>query len=201
MTEDEKDLLIRCFNGDPYAQADFVARYSDLVYCTVLRTLRAKSTGWQTQDVEDLYQTVFFRLLERQCKRLRQFRGRNGCSLHSWVRMIAVRTVIDHSRSRTDALAHSGALDAASLLLNLPGDLVDPVGLLDRAQQLDKVRQGLRSLAPRDRLFIKLHCFKELSIQEVAEVLGVSENNAYTIKHRALKRLKAALQQTGKETE
>lgn len=201
MTEDEKDLLIRCFNGNPQAQADFVTRYSDLVYYTVLRTLRTKSPGWQAQDIEDLYQTVFLLLLERQCKRLRQFRGKNGCSLRSWVRMIAVRTVIDHLRSRKDALSHSDALDAASLLLNLPGDLVDPVDLLDRAQQMDRVREGLRSLVPRDRLFIKLHCFKEMSIQEVAEVLGVSENNAYTIKHRALKRLKAFLKQNSKMSE
>ena len=198
MTELEKDLLIGCLNGVRTAQADFVTRFSDLVYHTVLNTLTAKSANWQTQDVEDLYQTVFLRLLERQCKRLRQFRGRNGCSLRSWVRMIAVHTVIDHLRSRKDALTHTRNLDTASFLCNLPGDIIDPVCLLDRAQQINRVHQGLQSLAPRDRLFIKLHCFKELSVQEVAGILGVSENNAYTIKHRALYRLKAALQQSVK---
>ncbi len=96
MTEDEKDLLIGCFNGDRHAQGDFVTRFSDLVYHTVLNTLKAKAVDCQTQDVEDLHQTVFMRLLEKRCRRLRQFRGKNGCSLRSWVRMITVHAVIDH---------------------------------------------------------------------------------------------------------
>lgn len=80
-------------------------------------------------------------------------------------------------------------------LNNLSAEIIDPVHVMDSAQQMDRVHQGLQSLVPRDRLFIKLHCLKELSIQEVAGILGVSENNAYSIKHRALNRLKAALQE------
>jgi RNA polymerase sigma factor (sigma-70 family) len=194
MTEDEKELLIGCFKGDRCAQGDFVTRFSDLVYHAVLNTLKAKSDNCQTQDVEDLHQTVFMRLLEKRCRRLRLFRGINGCSLRSWVRMITVHTVIDHLRSRKDALAHASTLDTASFLHSLQADPIDPVYALDRAQQMDRVQRGLQSLVPRDRLFIKLHCLKELSIQEVAGILGVSENNAYCIKHRALNRLRAALQ-------
>jgi RNA polymerase sigma factor (sigma-70 family) len=62
---------------------------------------------------------------------------------------------------------------------------------------MERVNQGLKLLAPRDRLFIKLHCLKELPIGEVAGILGVTENNAYSIKHRALHRLKSALQSAG----
>jgi RNA polymerase sigma factor (sigma-70 family) len=201
MTEDEKELLIGCFNGDRYAQGDFVARFSDLVYYTVLNALKAKSAEWQTRDLEDLYQTVFMRLLERRCRRLRQFRGSNGCSLRSWIRMITVHTVIDHLRSRKDAMAHSSRLDTSYFMNNLRAELIDPDLVLDRVQQMDRVHQGLLSLVPRDRLFIKLHWLKELSIQEVAGILGVSKNNAYSIKHRALNRLKTALQPTGQDKE
>jgi RNA polymerase sigma factor (sigma-70 family) len=201
MTEDEKDLLIGCFNGDRFAQGDFVSRFSDLVYHTVLNTLKLKSTDWQNQDVEDLHQTVFMRLLEKRCRRLRQFQGKNGCSLRSWIRMITVHTVIDHLRSRKDALAHTITMDSSFLLNDLRAEPIDPVNVLDRAQQMDRVHQGLQALVPRDRLFIKLHCLKDLPIQEVAGILGVSENNAYSIKHRALNRLKAALQTSGKGLE
>ena len=201
MTEDEKDLLIGCFNGDRCAQGDFVARFSDLVYHTVLNALKAKAVDLPAQDVEDLHQTVFMRLLEKRCRRLRQFRGRNGCSLRSWVRMITVHTVIDHLRSRKDALTHARALNTAYFLNNLRAERIDPAHELDRAQQMERVHQGLQTLKPRDRLFIKLHCLNELSIQEVAGILGVSENNAYCIKHRALNRLKAALQPSQLEIE
>ena len=199
MTEDEKDLLLGCFKGDRYAQSEFVTRFSDLVYNTVINTFKTKSVDWQLSDIEDLYQTVFVRLLENRCKRLRQFKGKNGCSLHSWVRMISVRTVIDHLRRRKDALAHVSDFGNAEFLHNLRAELHDPVYSLDRAQKLIRVNRSLKSLMPRDRLFIKLHCFKELSIKEVSNILGVSENAAYSIKHRALERLKSALRKSGFE--
>lgn len=199
MTEDEKDLLIGCFKADRHAQGEFVTRFSNLVYNAVLNTLKARGKNWQTQDVEDLHQTVFVRLLEKNCRRLRQFQGKNGCSLRSWVHMISVRTVIDHLRSRSDALNRSGRVDSEDFLQKLGTDRFDPLTALEHAQQMDTVQRGLQALLPRDRLLIKLHCFQELPIEEVAGILSISVNNAYSLKHRALHRLKTAVKgYTGK---
>jgi len=197
--EDEKDLLVGCFKGDRQAQSDFVARFSNMVYNTVLNTLRTKTANWQIQDVEDLHQTVLIRLLERRCKRLRQFQGKNGCSLRSWVRMIAVHTVIDHLRSRKDALTRADTMDSSDYLLTLQSELHDPLQMLECTQQMEILRRCLRSLMPRDRLFIKLHCLQGLAIPEVVEILGITENNAYSIKHRSLNRLKTAVQAATQE--
>jgi RNA polymerase sigma factor (sigma-70 family) len=193
ISPDEKDLLIGCCKGDQRAQEAFVHRFSNLVYNTVLNTLKAKNAVWQPQDVEDLHNSVLLRLLEDRCKRLRRFQGRNGCSLASWIRIIAVRTVIDHLRRSKDALTHTTGQDSFELIRNLQADLAEPLQLMDHAQQVDSLHRGLRALLPRDRLFIKLHCLKGLSIPEVAGILSISENNAYSIKHRAIRRLKAVI--------
>ena len=180
MTEDEKDLLIGCFKADRHAQGEFVTRFSNLVYNAVLNTLKARGKNWQTQDVEDLHQTVFVRLLEKNCRRLRQFQGKNGCS-------------------RSDALNRSGRVDSEDFLQKLGTDRFDPLTALEHAQQMDTVQRGLQALLPRDRLLIKLHCFQELPIEEVAGILSISVNNAYSLKHRALHRLKTAVKgYTGK---
>lgn len=194
---DEKSLLIGCCKGDRRAQEAFVHRFSNLVYNTVLNTFKAKNAAWQPQDVEDLHNTVLLRLLENNCKRLRQFQGRNGCSLGSWIRIIAVRTVIDHLRSSRDALSRTIAQDSVDLIRNLQADVVEPLQLMDRARQEESLHRGLQALLPRDRLFIKLHCLKGLSIPEVAGILSISENNAYSIKHRAIRRLKAVIGNEG----
>ncbi len=193
-TENEKALLVGCCRGEREVQEAFIRRYSNLVYSTILHTYKAKGHVCPDQDVDDLHNTVFMRLLERRCRRLRQFKGKNGCSLASWVRMLSVRTVIDHLRQTRDALSHPSQIDDDQALFHLQADIPEPWKLLDRRRQTDAIRRGMDALVPRDRLFLKLHCLEGLPLREVAGIMNVSENNAYSLKHRAIKRLKAAIE-------
>jgi len=61
---------------------------------------------------------------------------------------------------------------------------------MESAEQEKLVHEGMESLAPRDRLFMKLHIDQGLPVEEVAEVLQISVQNAYVVKHRAMERLK-----------
>jgi RNA polymerase sigma-70 factor (ECF subfamily) len=55
------------------------------------------------------------------------------------------------------------------------------------------VRAALADLAPRDREVIALRFHAGLETAEVAEVLGVSRSNAATLLHRAMTKLREAL--------
>jgi len=195
MTADsDKVMLIACCRGDRASQEALVRLYSNLVYSTVLHTYRAKGCHCPDQDLEDLHNTVFLRLLERRCRRLRQFKGKNGCSLASWIRVITVRTVIDHLRQTRDVLSQHSRLASDELLNLMKADTPEPWQLLDQHERGRLLRKGMEALQPRDRLFLKLHCIKELPIREVAQIMKLTENNAYSLKHRAIKRLKAVVQ-------
>ena len=144
--------------------------------------------------MEDLFQAVFLKLFERDCRILRQYEGRNGCSLSSWLRVIAVRTVIDHHRaSGRDAILRPERKLPLEGLPEIADSESDPLSQLEKAEQFELIEHGLATLEPRDRLFIKLHFSKRLSILNTAEILGISEANAYSVKHRALKRLKGSV--------
>ncbi len=192
---EEKTTLAGCWTGNRLAQETLIRQYSNLVFNTVLQTYKVNNIVYQAQELEDMHNTVFVRLLDNQCRRLRQYKGKNGCSLASWIRMITVRTVIDHLRRSKDALSRHWKLDDIDGLHRIQAEMPEPCQLLDQARQEELVRQGLDSLSPRDRLFLKLHCFEEVPIREVAGIMNVSENNAYSIKHRAIKRLKTAIEQ------
>ena len=97
--KEDRELLSKCVSGDRTASEMLVRRFSDLVYRAVQYTLMAKHVSFNRHDLEDLHNTVFLRLFEQGCKKLRQYQGKNGCSLASWIRMIAVRTVLDHLRT------------------------------------------------------------------------------------------------------
>ena len=61
------------------------------------------------------------------------------------------------------------------------------------AAERDAVRGALGKLAARDREVIALKYHAELSNAEIAEVLGVSATNAGTLLHRAMNKLREAV--------
>jgi RNA polymerase sigma factor (sigma-70 family) len=64
---------------------------------------------------------------------------------------------------------------------------------MERAEQRRIIHEAIQFLTPRDRLFMRLFFEEGLSIDEVAGSLGISLQNAYTVKHRAIQRLRSHL--------
>jgi RNA polymerase sigma-70 factor (ECF subfamily) len=190
LTED-RDLLSRCFSGDGEAAENLVRRFSNLVYQAVQHTLIVKHVRFNKQDLEDFHNTVFLRLFENGCKKLKQYQGKNGCSLATWIRLITVRTVLDHLRKKgVDSIARRDTQITLDEVYGLKGDECDGLTLLERAEKEQLLREGMQNLPPRDRLFMKLHFDQGLSVAEGAAAMQVSVDNVYTIKHRAIQRLK-----------
>jgi RNA polymerase sigma factor (sigma-70 family) len=197
--EEDRKLISKCISGDRDAGENLVRLFSNLVYQTVRSTFLAKQAPFTRQDLEDLHNTVFLGLFEQGCARLRSYQGRNGCTLASWIRIVTVRMVLNHLRKK----GVDGPLwekkktpveDLSWLMGNDPGALA----LMESAEQEKLVHDGMESLAPRDRLFMKLHIGHGLPVEEVAETLRISIENAYVVKHRAVERLRAYLVPHGK---
>ncbi|MBU0734991.1 MAG: sigma-70 family RNA polymerase sigma factor, partial [Proteobacteria bacterium] len=68
-----------------------------------------------------------------------------------------------------------------------------PLALLERAEQKRILSEAIQLLTPRGRLFMKLYFEKGLRLEEVAGALGISVQNAYTVKHRVVQRLRSHL--------
>ncbi len=189
----DRHLIAGCLDGDAEAQTLLVRRFSNLVYASVLGTLKSKSKTLSENDIEDLHSTVFVRLFERGCRKLAQYQGRNGCSLASWIRMITVRTVLDHLRRRKDALAHEKDMVPLEAVADLAVTCPSPWDCLAAKERERCLEAGLAVLAPRDRLLIRMHCLEGCSLQQTAQVLQVSDANIHSVKHRAVQRLKRAV--------
>ena len=190
--EEDRRLIYECVSGNRNASEVFVRRFSNLVYRAVLYTLRTRHIAYHSQDLEDLHNTIFLKLLEQDCKKLRQYEGRNGCSLASWLRIVSVRIVLNHIRKKgLDAMLWQKKRVSLDEMLEVRGDGEESWVLMDRAEQERMVQDGIRNLSTRDRLFMKLHFDEGLPVEEVASALQISVENVYTIKHRAIQRLKS----------
>jgi RNA polymerase sigma factor (sigma-70 family) len=190
--EEDRLLLSRCFSGDRDAYEALVRQFSDLVYRVIQHTYSIKDISFTTSDLEDLHNSIFLSLFENGCKKLKQYKGKNGCSLASWIRIISVRKVIDTLRKESvDALNSRRPAAPVEMIDYFETEEPEPWIAIDKEDKWKLVMDGMKDLLPRDRLFLKLHFVKRLSIGEVANIMRLSESNAHSMKHRALKRLKS----------
>ncbi len=127
-------------------------------------------------DAEDVLQTVFLRMLRRdQTARALERQ-------ESYFRRAAINVALDVVRASKDAR-------------NVPLDEVPPDDLANAHKQPDgrELRECLRSalarLNPREAEIFALRFFEDLSNQEIARVLGLSQIHVAVILHRTRTRL------------
>lgn len=191
---DEDKLRQKCLAGDHAAAEEFVRRYSDLVYRTVQYTLLNRNMPFVPEDISDLHNTIFLEFFEKDCKKLAQFEGRNGCRLATWVRLVAMRIVLNHLRKRgVDSISGRRQMVGADYIRELQAENREALEVLEQAEQVALLESCIRQLPAKYRLFFKLHCECELSAPEIAQAMQISIDNVYTVKHRGIKKLQEIL--------
>jgi len=126
---------------------------------------------------------------ERAYRRRKSFDPRRG-SQRAWLFGIARNAALDELRRRRRMAPlepDSGGAGAEAQELHEAAEL---------AVRRSAVRAALAALPARDRELIALKFHAGLSNVELARVLGVTETNAGTRLHRALTRLRKALDET-----
>jgi RNA polymerase sigma factor (sigma-70 family) len=160
------------------AALDFDALYRaarDDVYAYVAALLRDRSAA------EDVTALAF----ERAYRKRAGYREGRG-SARAWLFGIARNAALDElrRRRRTAALtAEPADFEAAS-----------PEDAAEAALRRAAVRTAMASLPPRDRELIALKFHAGLDNAELAAVLGVSPSNAGTLLHRAMTKLREAVE-------
>lgn len=191
---EDRRLLSRCVEGDREALELFVRRFSGLIYHSVQHTLTAKGILFSSQDLEDLHNAIFLHLFENRRRKLGQYEGRNGCSPASWLRVVAVRFVLNHIR---DSHAHKAPWQDKQApfedLSDPDREAFGPLAFMEQAERRRLLKRAIQLLSPRDRLFMRLYFEDGLNLEQVASALRISIQNAYTVKHRAVQRLRSHL--------
>lgn len=190
-SEEDRRLLSKCFAGDRAAAEFLVEKFSNLVYRSIQQTLGVRHVSFDRSLLEDLHNTVFLQLFENDFKKLKQFKGKNNCSLATWIRVVSARIVLNHLRKRGfDAVNWQGKKVSFEDIPEVQSSTLDSVALLVKADQERLLTEGMRKLPGRSRLLMILHYKKGLALEDVASVMHITIQNAYTIKYRAIQKLK-----------
>ena len=180
----EKKLINRCLSQDNKAWAGFVDEYNRLIYKAISQTLKKHAFPPENEIVDDLFQSVFLSLVERNCKKLRQFKW--NCKLSSWLYIIAVRETIDFLRRQTiPPLSLNGNTDPeTSARRQLSNGKPNPGDQIEQKEERRLLETMKNSLKPREQFFVELYYMRELSVSEVAQVMNIEPNNVYQMKSR-----------------
>ena len=196
---DETDLLHRCLAGDRRAWTTLVESLTRYVYYLIRLTARRHATEFTDEEMADLHNDLFLALFEDNCRRLRAWRGDNGCSLRSWIRVITIRRTIDALRRRRRHISLDAPPDdplAAPALQHaaLHDPAPDPLTALIDHQAPDPrahLAQLTDDLNPTDRLLLEMIYLHHMSADAIAAALRINKGALYTRKTRLIKRLRA----------
>ncbi len=170
----ERDLLARAqSSADGFGE--LFDRNYDRIYAYAYRRVRSQVVA------EDIAACVF----EAALKNIKRVRWQ-GQPIIAWLYRIASRRVADYYRDRQNSIEVAGEWRDTTN--------EGPDSVIERAELFALVRAALDKLSERDREIIQLTYFDQASAAEIGALWDCSTNSVYVRQHRALKRLKAIVE-------
>jgi len=177
----EEDLLLvhRVLRGEQLAFRNIVEKYQNYVFTIAMRVLNAR------EEAEEVAQDVFLKVH----KMLGSYRQESKFS--SWLYAIAYRTAIDNARKKKLPLQ---SIEAGGTVFQTP-DLLSktPVELTQDNDLRQQVQAVINRLKPSDASITTLYYLNEQSVQEIADITGLSVTNVKTKLHRLREQLRLEL--------
>ncbi len=178
--QDEESLVRRAQKHDQEAFAQLYEEYFDRIYRYI--TLKIGDAV----EAEDLTQQVFLNTL----RSISSFKWR-GKPFSAWLYRIAHNQVVDYFRKKRRT--------AMPLEENLVSGGDNPQQVTERKLDIERVLSAARHLTEAQREVISLRFTSELSIAQVAGVMGKSQGAVKALQHSGIVALRKALSVTENE--
>jgi len=194
-------LVARCVGGDREAWASFLAAHSVRIRHAIRHAIARRGVRLSREEVDDLHAEALASLIADDYRRLKTYRGDNGCRLGTWVCLVATRLTLNQlSALRCWGTTQPAATDPTPVLATHPDQHPDAEEILAHRQLVEAVEEAVTALSTADQLLVKLCFYHEWSGREIARFLGITENAVYTRKHRLLQRLRQRLNERAADT-
>jgi RNA polymerase sigma-70 factor (ECF subfamily) len=177
----DEELCRAFLEGDEAAFGVLVERYRTLVFSLVRRFAP------RPEDAADLAQQAFLRALEASDRVFARWKLTSPTPFRSWLVRIALNLAKNHARQ--------GHRWRPALLTEAEEATADPrespQEQLEQQERERRLQAAVLALPRRQREVLTLRVDADLPFRDIAETLGITENNAKVQFHHAVKRLKA----------
>lgn len=168
----------KVLNGDRSAFSFLINNYKDMVYTIVLKIVRSR------EDAEEIAQDVFLKAFQS----LSTFRKESRFS--TWIYRIAYNMAISKTRQKRVVVE---AIDE-NIIENYSVDNIhENVFALDADEKRKLIDVVLDNLPEDECLLITLYYKEECTVNDVAEILNLTQSNVKVKLHRTRKKLSQKL--------
>jgi RNA polymerase sigma-70 factor (ECF subfamily) len=185
----DQALVLRFKNGDQSAFEEMVSRYWDRIYAMVHQLLR------NPQDAEEVTQDAFI----RAHRGLANFRGDSAFS--TWLYQIATNLARNRywywwrrKRDKTISFDQPVGDDSSTPLSEVfVTEAETPEDATVTQELVDNIAAGMEKLSPKHREILVLRNVKNLTYEEIAEILDISIGTVKSRIARARESLRSKL--------
>jgi RNA polymerase sigma factor (sigma-70 family) len=179
----DANLLAKVLEKNQQAWTELMRRYRQVMLNVIYKCGISNE-----EDVEDVFSEACLNLIANDMRKLKAYRASKGCSLSSWMGLIAKRTTSDFYRLKRAKRRGAGYVKASmpEIASSGPGPLDEL--LADEQRQI--LQTALRRLSPVDRRFARLYC-DEVHSDEIAIEMGIEIRTVYTRYHKLRKKLES----------
>lgn len=185
----DEELCSAFLAGEEAAFATLVERHRALIFSLMRRFAP------RPEDAADLAQQAFLRALEASGRVFSRWTPSSPTPFRSWLVRIALNLAKNHARH--GARWRPTVLTEATDTTEDPGESAQE--RLERQERERRTQAAVLALPPRQREVLTLRVDAGLPFKDIADTLGITENNAKVQFHHAVKRLKAELSGTVQE--
>ena len=136
------------------------------------------------EDAEEVAQDVFLKAFTA----LKSYKGEAKFS--TWLYKIAYYRSLDYLKKNKRQLQTSAIDISEEYSIAALDETLDE---LESAERKQMIRQAMEELAPDDSIIITLYYFEELSLKEIAKVMGLTPNNVKVRLFRSRSRMAKVL--------
>ena len=178
MTTNDQLLIDAILAGDTPSFSILVDRYKDLVFTLALRMVKHR------EEAEEVSQDTFIKVF----KSLNKFKGDSKFS--TWIYKVAYNTCLDRLKKHKRA-QHLVAIDEYTE--HQVKTIDNALDAMEREEKKEAIQSCMQLLPSDDSALLTLFYFEELSLEEIAKIVGLTTNNVKVKLFRSRKKLTSIL--------
>jgi len=178
MTTNDQIIINQIIEGDTKAFSELVNRYKDLVYTLALRMLKNR------EEAEEVSQDTFIKVF----KSLQKFKGDSKFS--TWIYKVAYNTCLDRIKKNRKYL---NDVEINEFTEHQVKTVENAFEVLVEEERNQMIQECLDLLPSDDSFLLTLYYFEEQSLDEIANIVGLTANNVKVKLFRSRKKLTTIL--------
>lgn len=178
MTTNDQIIINQILESDTNAFTVLVDRYKDLVFTLALRMLKNR------EEAEEVAQDTFIKVY----KSLQKFKGDSKFS--TWIYKVAYNSCLDRIKKNkkhyNDVAIDEFTMHHLKAVDNVFETMVEN-------ERNEAIKECLNLLPSDDSFLLTLYYFEEQSLEEIADIIGLTANNVKVKLYRSRKKLATIL--------